>query len=373
MQRFVTLACLLASGLAAGGCFDTGSSSAGTSSPTLVGVDPADFLGNLPCVDAEGAPRSYVVTLHGETPPGDASAPAEFDHPSSPPTSCNRIVTFGFVTPGNFYTADVDVYETDSLTPLGSGSRIMLDSKGNRVEKSWSTQCGVAHDGNGARPAISVSYRTVYVKPCDALTDLRTSKPSTGVDVDLVALQGDKTCSDGEAPGAEDATISGFQVKLLPQGDVRAASCGGDIAPFTDLTPGTRYDLGVLALGSDGTSVAYSTTCSATAVENVVIKAACGPLSPGGSGFGGAGGAGGSGGTGGSTGGTGGMSATGGSGGSAGAAGMSAGGTGGSGGSTGGTGGSTGGSGGIGGSTGGTGGSAGMSAGGTSGAAGSAN
>ncbi|MCA9633709.1 MAG: hypothetical protein KC766_38925, partial [Myxococcales bacterium] len=266
MQRIVTssaparlsaLACALVGGLTAAGCFDTGSSVAGKSAPTLVGVDPADFLGDLPCVDAEGAPRTYVVTLHGEDPEADASTPQAFDHPSSPPASCSRIVTFGYVIPGNRYTAEIDVYETDQLTPLASGSRVMLDANGNRVSKSWSTQCGVEHDGNGARPAISVSYRTVYVKPCDALTDLRTTKPSTGIDVDLVALRGEKTCSSGEQPDAGDPPINGYQVKLLPQGEVKSASCDGDIAPYLDLTPGSRYDLGVVALASNG-DIAYS-------------------------------------------------------------------------------------------------------------------
>ncbi|MEZ4232646.1 MAG: hypothetical protein R3B89_25950 [Polyangiaceae bacterium] len=106
MQRIVTssaparlsaLACALVGGLTAAGCFDTGSSVAGKSAPTLVGVDPADFSVTCPASTPKGlrgrtsSPCTARIQRRTSTP--------AFDHPSSPPASCSRIVTFGYVIP----------------------------------------------------------------------------------------------------------------------------------------------------------------------------------------------------------------------------------------------------------------------------------
>ncbi|MCW5791548.1 MAG: hypothetical protein KIT72_14115 [Polyangiaceae bacterium] len=308
------------------GCFDSGNAVAVTSSPTLVGVDPADFLGTLPCIDAPGAPRRYVVTLTAEAVPGeDASAP--FTHPSSPPSDCNHQVTFGYVTPGRRYTAQVDVYDSADVTPLASGSPVMLSSRGQPVSPSWSTRCGDPQVAPGARPAISVGSRTVFVQPCGPLIDQRTETPPTGLQVSLEALQGGLVCA-GEVP--DEAAIARFRLSLTGDSRAAEATCGARTLALTELSPGVRHELTLHALGPEG-DVRYHTECSGVTADKLILPASCAPLTAGGAGgtggTGGTSGAAGAGGTGGTSGaagaaGTGGTAGVGGTGGTAGAGGV---------------------------------------------------
>src|SRR5690349_15975654 len=56
-------AVLLTWGLLAG-CTDTTVPVGGVYHPTLIEVSPSEFLGDIPCVDAPGAMRTYVATVY---------------------------------------------------------------------------------------------------------------------------------------------------------------------------------------------------------------------------------------------------------------------------------------------------------------------
>lgn len=167
MSRSVLL--LIAAGFC--GCAGTGSVISVPLPTTAIVVDPADFMGNVPCLPAEGAMRRYVATLTSVHAGGaiDAGAVAL---PSSPPVSCAQTVSFQRVVDGTEYVADIDGYDIDDIRPLGSadggpsGSRVMVDGQGHYVAPRWTTSCGKQQlvevgeprdaapaDGSGARDA----------------------------------------------------------------------------------------------------------------------------------------------------------------------------------------------------------------------------
>ena len=127
---FVTFAALVV------GCTVSGGTT-GPTTPTLVAVSPLDFAGDIPCADAPGAMRSYVVTLFDL---GTAEEPQDaFALPSSvvrqsdggfAPARCESATAFSFVIPGHRYDAEVEVYDRDDLRSLGAGSRQLVDGSG---------------------------------------------------------------------------------------------------------------------------------------------------------------------------------------------------------------------------------------------------
>src|SRR5687768_16785639 len=90
--------------LAAAGCSDDPELVIVITHPTLIEVNPADFLGAVPCLQADGAMRRYVATIFDVTPPeegaagaGGAEGPAEnFQLPSSGPTPCTAPIATAF-------------------------------------------------------------------------------------------------------------------------------------------------------------------------------------------------------------------------------------------------------------------------------------
>ena len=116
--------------------------------PELVGVDPADFLGKVPCLPdddagvADGA-KSYVATLFDVTECGAQGR--GFPLPSSAATSCRLPVTFSFVVETHRYVAEVDAYDApaSALKPIAPGSRLQLNAASDqRVEPRWVATCG---------------------------------------------------------------------------------------------------------------------------------------------------------------------------------------------------------------------------------------
>ncbi len=213
------LATLAAAG--AGGCFASGLSSGDVVRPTLVAVDPVDFLGKLTCSDQPGTLRRYVATFSDVTGAAGASStgtlasalsvagsggsagtagvsaagtagmsaagagvnPAGMPGigagaamsaagasgngislPSSEPVSCSRIVVTSGITLGNFYTVQIDGYEQTMLTPVQPGSRQMSDATGQVVLPRWTTHCD-------EHPVEAVNRATQFVRFCAPLVD----------------------------------------------------------------------------------------------------------------------------------------------------------------------------------------------------------
>ncbi|HVY45058.1 MAG TPA: hypothetical protein VHB21_04225, partial [Minicystis sp.] len=117
--------------------------------PTGIQVDPAAFLGGVPCTPAAGGMRSYVATLIDVA---DVDNP--FTLPSSPPTPCSEAADFRYVVNAHPYVAIIDGYtaSASSLEPLGgkeSGSRHMVTASDQVVvTPRWAGQCGA---GPGAQ------------------------------------------------------------------------------------------------------------------------------------------------------------------------------------------------------------------------------
>jgi hypothetical protein len=122
---------------------------------TAIVVDPAEFLGDVPCFPAfgdaalagGGAMRRYVATLVSVHAGGALDAGA-VELPSSPPTRCSDSVSFQRVVDGTAYVAEIDGYDVDTIRPLGSdgiaGSRVMVDDQNRFVAPRWQTTCGVS-------------------------------------------------------------------------------------------------------------------------------------------------------------------------------------------------------------------------------------
>jgi hypothetical protein len=152
----LTLGCLLLA------CSSTPASTTTITRPELVAVDPADFLGMVPCGDAaelaDGGVTgdkvySYVATLFDVTTTSDGGTTPEygFPLPSSPATSCRFPVTFSFVTAGHRYRAEIDGYDrlpqssAEDMDPthlkaVSLGGRVQEDGSGH-VAPRWRAAC----------------------------------------------------------------------------------------------------------------------------------------------------------------------------------------------------------------------------------------
>lgn len=228
------LFCLgLLTALAPFACSSTPSTTITVVRPELVAVDPADFMGNVPCgaplpdpssVGAGGAspeppPRdpnaahSYIATLFDVTPGIDGGVPNPGEVPSpgvplasSRPTSCQQKATFSFVVANHRYLAQIDAYHEDptELFPISPGSRLVNDANQVRVLPGWPTVVcggyppsqydagtdagaqagagGAADDvgggtGTGGYPPGVVSYTTITQTPHDCGQGLIQSDP----------------------------------------------------------------------------------------------------------------------------------------------------------------------------------------------------
>jgi hypothetical protein len=190
-------------------CTGTGTTISVPLPATAIIVDPAEFLGDVPCfpifgdsADEPGGPmRRYVATLVSVRSGGalDASAVAL---PSSPPTRCSDRVSFQRVVNGTAYVAEIDGYDVDQIHPLGTegilGSRVMVDDHDRFVAPRWQTSCAKPPP---ARP-----------EPVDAGADAVTSDASDAAVNDA---------SDAAASDASDA-----QTKTLLEASVKSLDTG---------------------------------------------------------------------------------------------------------------------------------------------------
>ncbi len=281
MRRAALAPALLLTALTAAGCGDSSGPRRLQPPPTLLLVDPTDFLGAVACLDQPGAMQRYVATLTDVTENllGDAGLPSGFSLPSSGPVPCGRAVTFGFVVPGHEYTAEVAGYDRSDLSPLGgssSGSPVMVDADGDVVTPRWTTTCGRVPDEPGTEPttgrfepAVSHLQRTIPVRGCAPLADANPTSATGSISVSLSGALGSLEC--GEAPGQ----VESFRARL---GDTELSASCGDSVVFEDLAAGDGHSITVQAFEDGRPSPRWSTTCFQVALAGVQRPAACEPL-----------------------------------------------------------------------------------------------
>jgi hypothetical protein len=279
MPRLARLVPFLGSSLLALGCSSTPAST-GVTTPTLVAVDPADFAGDVPCTDAPGAMRSYVVTLFDlgtRDEPTDAlplaSSVVRDPDGQFRATACEQTAAFAFVVAGHRYDAEVDAYDRNDLQAVGAGSRHLVDpTTGEYVPPRWTTTCGRKTDGSPAEgPVTAELYLTRFVRGCEPLTSSGPATP-TGISVSIDAALGKLSC------GTDADQVASFSVTMTSSADpALSADCGKSVE-FTGLDPYKSYSFDVLAFESGSTTPRWSTSCYRTALSGAVVPAACDPL-----------------------------------------------------------------------------------------------
>jgi hypothetical protein len=202
-------------------CTGTGTTISVPLPATAIVVDPADFLGDVPCfplfgpsADAPGGPmRRYVATLVSEH-AGGALTDAEVTLPSSPPTRCSDRVSFQRVVDGTAYVAEIDGYDVDHIRPLGSGgilgSRVMVDEHDRFVAPRWQTSCG---------KAPSPTPELVDAASVDAAADaVSVDAAADAVSVDATADAAPKDASDARTTTQTEAGVESLDTGVPPYG-----------------------------------------------------------------------------------------------------------------------------------------------------------
>ncbi len=259
------LATLLAFGLCA--CSDEPQLVIVIEHPTLIEVSPSEFLGNVPCLEAEGAMRRYVATVFDVTTDEDAGTAEDFALPSSGPTNCSQPVGFAFVVGGHRYAAEVDGYDRVDIEPLAPGSRVMIDPEtALTVSPRWTTSCG----REAGESAYAVRETTRDVSHCDPLVDHAPGTSEALVLVDLEPALGALEC------GAEPGQVDHFQVS--DGGTVLASVTCGESAQLSGLSANVIHELSLLAFEAGATAPSFGTTCEVSPVSGVTVEAVCSPL-----------------------------------------------------------------------------------------------
>lgn len=216
---------------------------------TAAVVDPLEFLGELPCIDAEGAPRSYRATL--------VDLDTLEERGRSPIVSCDRSVAFEGVEVEGRYGARVEVFDE----PEASAS-----------SPSWATSCGL--DGFG-EAVIRAQERSV-VRGCAVLTGPGTAQTSIAVDGTRVARGGGGCTDEGGLVDTLEVAVVEPADTLLPS---ITLSCGQAAAVYgADIVPGQRYAFELVARGEGGQAIGGA-RCVAVARAGIVIPASCTALS----------------------------------------------------------------------------------------------
>lgn len=285
-------------------CANAAGSGAGGTPPTAITVDPQTFLGDVPCLDAPGALRTYVATLIDVSKPVPEAGFTRFVLPSSGPVSCQQEVRFERVVPGRQYAAEIDGYDRAGLEPLSAGSRVMLDPRtGEVVEPAWLSSCAGGAmaapggpDGGASRdagilpffdcvpyflpdgavdpnaPVCARNEFTLTMRGCLPLQPTGPTGVPTAIRVDTTTTLDKNRCSDAGG------TIQRFEIRPAdPALSAVTAPCG-DVVDFAPLVGGTLYRFTVTAFVAGTSEPSFRTTCERVAVEGVSVRAACDPL-----------------------------------------------------------------------------------------------
>jgi hypothetical protein len=281
--------------------------------PTLVAISPAEFLsapgepaGPIPCVDAEGAMRSYVATVFnveylpdgspvtaddvatgdavaGPTPgvsceadanPGtDPRATVGFALPSTAPTDCHAPVAISRLGEFHRYRAEIDGYDREGLVPLAPGLRLMVDpNTGERVAPTWRFSCG---DDCPESVDIAVTRTLGDCKRLPSETDDNGGPPSGPANVVIAA-----DALTGATCGSESGEIERLEVQYTQasgQSATASGACGTEIELDDVLVRGT-LNVSVLAYEAGTPEARWGTTCAATPVAGLTVPVTCAPL-----------------------------------------------------------------------------------------------
>lgn len=266
---------------------------------TLLRVAPEDFLGTLPC--QEGGVQSYQARLVDVTEGMDAA----FALPASHLASCNAETLFQHVGAGRRYIAQIAAFEEDGLRPQNSGSTVVVDSTGQRVEPKWSTICygddrvdysqlGGGGAG-GAKPEAEALGVEAYFKTTTTIrgcTPFASDSASTTLTFDAAALlvglscgveagQVDSFSVSGEfagPPGPEPAVGGNGGAGGAPGAEANGRTPCGDPLEVSGLSAGKELTFSLSAYEADSETPAYTTTCIGKPVQGVSTAATCDPI-----------------------------------------------------------------------------------------------
>ena len=252
------------------------------SHPTLVQVSPAEFLGSVPCANAEGAMRRYVATVFdlGRAPLEGAEGGASgeeaepFALPSSTvdhggdkatPIPCAQNVGFSRIVDGHRYYAEIDGYDRDDLIALAPGTSILYDPvTSERVDPRWTTTCAAKN------PVIGIAGAVRVIGSCEPLEDA-SPRTETLVRVSVDGALDGLECGDGEG------AVERFEV-VGSSGASESAACGETLEfDAADITSST-VTLALHAFEAGASDPKWGTTCTAPVLRGVTTTAACLPL-----------------------------------------------------------------------------------------------
>lgn len=217
---------------------------------TGVVVDPAEFLGDLPCADIDGAPKSYIATV---IPVSDQMNPSAVLGPAAP-VSCGTPVVFTEIVGGETYGARISVFD------------VPADQAANAAP-AWTTTCGLS----GAGAADVVAGKQTRIRGCTALQGAGTA--TTSIVVDATTAVGSLGCA-----SATDGTIGDILITPVePAGSGLPSvtiACGQPAVVFgAAIEPGVKY---TFVLEAESTSGAIlGAQCSAVARDGLGVPATC--------------------------------------------------------------------------------------------------
>lgn len=274
------LVALAGAALVSAACSSDGGDTPGVTHPTMIEVNPADFLGQLPCSNEAGSVRRYVATLFDVTGDGaggssqdeaaDGQGCGGFQLPSSEPTRCSTSVGFGYVVAGRRYCVEVDGYDSDAIEPRGTGIRQMVEGNGDddappaadaaSVSPSWTARC------EGAQAFGSTVVRAAG---CDAFDPQPDPSAPSEVVLSTAELLGDFEC--GSEPGqVEELTLT---ARYSGQPASEQTFLCGEEPRFSGLPGNTSLTIDVVARGSGG--VLAGASCHALTVPGTTVVAQC--------------------------------------------------------------------------------------------------
>ncbi len=294
------------------GCVEGSGGFGTTPPPTRIGVDPADFLGDVPCANAPGALRTYQVVLTDVTPDLPGGDGTQFELPASSVLSCNQQVTFDFVVPGHSYIASVSAFDRDDLSAQAPGVARAVDDDGTVVPPRWTTTCfgtpaalaaqtegngslgaggaggaglgGVGNAGAGGETsgagevelgAVAVEDTTIFVRGCAELVDAGPETP-TGVTVSLEDALVGLSCGNGSGQ------VATFTATVQVPGSAplsETTSCG-DTLSFEGLPAGANVSVAVRAFAAGASSPGWTTACAGRTRPGASVPVSCDPLTP---------------------------------------------------------------------------------------------
>jgi hypothetical protein len=291
---------------------------------TSIFADPQTFKGNLTCGPYKGAMRSVVMTLIDVSADGaDVDPKARFVLPSTPPTGCNSLVSYGAVVPGHVYVAELDVYDRPACSSPGAppdgciaalalGSRIMLSGPSSVddgvsvapsgtlhvVEPTWTTTCGdpalrkfengywvaPVSDGGALLPGAPTEAVSLFQVPLSGCNPIESDTSTGGVEVTIANLTGALTCGTS-TPDESAGRVARIEVSRDADttGVIESATCLERSVTFEGLAAKSKQSFHVLAFESGLASPTWGTTCQAVPPPGVVVEAACQPLTTKGS------------------------------------------------------------------------------------------